>query len=584
MKRIVAWLRAITLGHVKSYVKLAAWMFVDSTVSTVPYGIMLIATLYFLTPLLNPGAPLPLGRMAILCGVLLAQAVAYYFVSKRTYIVACVGASKVIENARLSMGEKLRTLPMGFFSRRDAGDLTTMLLRDYNTVENNFTHMLPQVTVTVVRLLMAVVVFGLMDARMMVSLVGVIPLSLPMLYLSYRLSKRHSEKLLAVQQESNARTLEFLAGMQTLKAYGQSGTRFDALQRAFDKQRKSSIALEASIAPVGMLGRFILNCGTAVVMLAGTHFFLQGSLSAVQLILFLMASLTLYQPVISLFFFIADYTRLTRSAMRIREVMDEKPLPEPAQDAAPKDYAIAFDDVSFGYGHKEVLHRVRFDIPAKRLTALVGASGSGKSTVTRLIARFWDVNAGAIRMGGIPLTGMKADTLLSKVAMVFQDVYLFHDTVANNIAMGREGATREEVVAAAKKAAAHAFITALPNGYDTMVGEGGSTLSGGEKQRISIARALLKDAPVILLDEATASLDPENEVLIQHAINALVKDKTVVVIAHRLQSIRNADHIIVLREGQVAQQGTHDSLLGQEGIYRNLWNEQAQAGSWKLGS
>lgn len=223
-----------------------------------------------------------------------------------------------------------------------------------------------------------------------------------------------------------------------------------------------------------------------------------------------------------------------------------------------------------------MLEDVSLTFPEKTITALVGPSGSGKSTIARLTGRFWDVEKGQITLGGVSLKDMATETLLSQISMVFQDVYLFHDTIENNIRMGKEGATREEIIEAAKKASCHEFIMALPEGYDTMVGEGGSTLSGGEKQRISIARALLKDAPIVLLDEATASLDPENEVLIQSAISELVYEKTVIMVAHRLQSVVNADQIVVLDKGRVKEVGNHEELLRKNGMYAHLWEEQEQ--------
>jgi ATP-binding cassette subfamily B protein len=317
-------------------------------------------------------------------------------------------------------------------------------------------------------------------------------------------------------------------------------------------------------------------------MLCGGWLLTKGELSPFFYLVFLLVALNIYQPIMVIFSFIADFARTNRSAERIRELNKERPLQEPSCDCKPQGTDIVFENVFFSYGEKEVLHDISLKIPAKSLTALVGPSGSGKSTITRLVARFWDVDRGEITLGGIPITQMKTDTLLSKISMVFQDVYLFHDTIEENIRMGKPDATHEEIVAAAKTAACHNFISLLPDGYDTMVGEGGSTLSGGEKQRISIARALLKNAPVVLLDEATASLDPENEVLIQQAISALVADKTVIVIAHRLQSISNADQIIVLDNGRIAEAGMHDELLKEDGIYARLWQEQSSAGSWNL--
>lgn len=295
-----------------------------------------------------------------------------------------------------------------------------------------------------------------------------------------------------------------------------------------------------------------------------------------------MLTLTLYNPVLQLLTFIADFSRTTRSARRIADLFDEQPLPEPVMSQTPSSMEIVFDHVCFGYGEQMVLHNLSLRIPAQAITALVGPSGSGKSTITRLIARFWDVDTGEIRLGGVPLTAMTSDDLLAKISIVFQDVYLFHDTIAGNIRMGKPDASDAEVVAAAKAAACHDFIMSLPQGYDTVVGEGGSTLSGGERQRISIARAMLKDAPIVLLDEATASLDPQNEVLIQQAIASLVAEKTVVVIAHRLASIMNADHIVVLEDGRVAEQGTHTQLMQRNGRYAALWHEQQQAESWQL--
>ena len=275
--------------------------------------------------------------------------------------------------------------------------------------------------------------------------------------------------------------------------------------------------------------------------------------------------------------------RINQCVEKLSDLKEEQPLAveDPAQTTERSD--IAFRDVHFSYdGKEEVIRGISLTIPERKFAALVGASGSGKTTVARLLARFWDISTGEITIGGVPITSMTQEHLLSKISMVFQDVYLFHDTIAENIRLGRPDATDAEIIAAAKAAACHDFIKALPDGYETMVGEGGSTLSGGEKQRISIARAILSDAPIVFLDEATASLDPENEVLIQRAIDALVQNKTVLVIAHRLQSVMNADKIIVLDDGRIVEQGTHEELLQKHGKYAALWENQQRAGNWKL--
>lgn len=582
MSKFKKWFNTITFGETKTYLKLCLWNFLDGFVMSIPYSIMMIAIYFLLIPLENKGESLNTNALLILCLILLAQAIAYFFVRKKTYMDICVGFAKSTKKARITMGEHLRKLSMGFYSKRDAGDLSTVLLRDYFEVENLAAGLIPQVSVILVRLILSIILLSIFDWRMMLALMLVIPIALPFAFLSYKSMGKVSTKLLEIQQEAASRTLEYVGGIQTLKAFNLAGEHFTALKDTFKNQRKNSIKMESAAAPIGMVGRFILNCGIGVVMLCGALFLTKGELTPFFYLVFLLIALNIYQPIMIIFSFISDYARTNRSAERIDELNNEKSLTEPQKELIPTNTDIEFKNVSFSYSNKEVLHNISLKLKAKSLTALVGPSGSGKSTVTRLIARFWDVNKGEITLGGVPITKITSDTLLSKISMVFQDVYLFHDTIEENIRMGKPNATKEEIINAAKTAACHDFIMSLPNGYDTIVGEGGSTLSGGEKQRISIARALLKNAPIVLLDEATASLDPENEVLIQQAISALVADKTVIVIAHRLQSISNADQIIVLKDGQIFEQGTHESLMKQNGVYYNLWEEQSKAGSWSL--
>ncbi len=279
---------------------------------------------------------------------------------------------------------------------------------------------------------------------------------------------------------------------------------------------------------------------------------------------------------------IVGMNRINESVKRIDNVLYQPELTVEGNEI-PTTFEVDYENVSFSYdGKRNVLSDIQFHADQGMVCGIVGPSGSGKSTVTKLIGRFWDVDSGEITLGGVSVKDMPTEELLGKISVVFQDVYLFHDTIEQNIKMGKEDATREEVIEAAKKASCHEFIMSLPDGYDTMVGEGGSTLSGGEKQRISIARALLKDAPIVLLDEATASLDPENEVLIQSAISELVFDKTVIIVAHRLQSIMNADQIVVLDDGNVRETGTHTELLEKDGMYAHLWQEQSRAGNWSI--
>ncbi|MCR4599889.1 MAG: ABC transporter ATP-binding protein/permease [Acetatifactor sp.] len=583
MKGFREWFHTMTLGQTKKYIRLLLWCLFDSFVVSIPYAVMVLAVYVLLIPIASPGLQLPLDRIWLLVGILGAQFISYLFVRKKSYLDFCIGFVGTTKTSRIEMGEHLRKLSMGFFSNRDAGDLSTVLLRDYSEIENFAQQILPQVATILIRFSLAIVVLSAFDVRMMLAVFIVIPLALPFALISMKRMEKAGELLQTSQQEAAAGILEYVGGIRTLKAFHMAGEHFETLKDTLNRQRQASVNIETkAAAPVSMLGRFVLNCGIGLVMAVGALLMFKGRLQVFYYIAFLLLTLTIYDPVLSLFTFIADLTRTTRSGRRIRALFEEKPLPEPKESKKPSGTEIVFSDVSFGYGDKDVLHQVNLTFPEKSVTALVGPSGSGKSTITRLIARFWDANAGMVTFGGIPIKEMTSEDLLSNISMVFQDVYLFQDTIEGNIRMGRSDATHEEVVEAAQKAACHDFIMSLPEGYDTMVGEGGSTLSGGEKQRISIARALLKDAPVILLDEATSSLDPENEVLIQQAISALVEDKTVIVIAHRLQSVCNADQIVVLDGGRVEEIGNHEQLLAKNGLYAKLWNEQNHAGNWRI--
>ena len=336
---------------------------------------------------------------------------------------------------------------------------------------------------------------------------------------------------------------------------------------------RARVRLEAYPGALGTCYNGILGIGFVVILLLSTYFYFGGTLSIPVFLVFLVIGYQFYQPLLSAALFFMEGRYMNIAAERMKDVLDTKPLKEPEMSRSPEGYDIEFKDVSFSYLKTVVLRDVSFRAGEGTVTALVGPSGSGKTTITNLIARFWDVDSGSISIGGVDVRDMSADELFSHLSMVFQEVYLFRDTIFNNIRVGKADATKEEIIAAAKAAQAHEFIEKLPNGYDTMVGEGGSTLSGGEK-----------DAPVVLLDEATASLDPENELAIQEALNVLVNSKTLIVIAHRLTTVADADEIIVLKNGRVAESGTHEELLGKRGQYFRMWQEQEKAGGWTFES
>jgi ABC-type multidrug transport system fused ATPase/permease subunit len=515
--------------------------------------------------------------MVGLVGVYVGQ----YIFNRLAYGTLLRADSAVHRSLRLHLADTMRRLPLGFFTRRDAGTVDALFTTNIMFLEPRVP--LDLILITVVTPMLVFLVMLRTDWRLaLVALIG-FPLAFLVLGQTVRVFARVWEAQMKARTAANSRMVEYIQGIGVIRAFNLAGARFGQFTRAMSDYRIASTRTVTAISPAMAAFMMTVELGMVAVLIGGALWYLGGSLTAETYLLFMFLGLAFFAPLMALGDMLG-FNRIIRNSVRnINEFLKTPLLPEPVHGIRPNGYDIAFDGVTFGYDDHPVLNTVSFTIPEKSLVALVGPSGSGKTTITSLIARFWDVTGGSIRIGGVDVRAMTTDTLLSNITMVFQDVYLFNDTVLNNIRFGNPNATDEQVFAAARAAQCHDFIVEMPEGYLTVVGEGGGTLSGGQKQRISIARAILKDAPIVLLDEATASIDPENERLVQQAFNALTANKTLIVIAHRLNTVQYADNIIVLDEGRVVQQGTHSELIGRDGMYRRFWQERQKARSWKLG-
>lgn len=524
-----------------------------------------------------------LVSMAWLIGGLAAcmacQYVFCYLSSKDTY----VSSYDLARHIRLRQGEHIRKLPMGFFSANRVGDVNDTMTTGISHVEGVFSHKFPMLVSSLSLPIALAALMILVDWRMALATLSTVPLAIPMFIWSLRVMKKRSGLRAIAQVDSVSRCVEYVQGIKIIKSFNVTGKRFNSLRQSLWDFREASVKLEAFIEIPLLVYTVIVEAGFIVVLLAGTYLLFGGQVTAATFFMFLVLSLGLYRPIQELAVYAAVLKLYSNSVEKIERLEAEKEIKNEDKGSIPGDFRIEFKGVTFGYGQATVLHDVTFTVPEKSIVALVGPSGSGKTTIMNLIARFWDIDKGEILIGGVNVKDMSPERLLSYMSMVFQDVYLFNDTILNNIKIGRQGATREEVSEAARAAGCHEFISKLPAGYDTMVGEGGCTLSGGEKQRISIARAILKDAPILLLDEATASMDPENEVIIQSALDRLTENKTIFLIAHRLSTVMAADKIIVLAEGRVIEESSHEGLLAKNGLYRRLWESQQKSKGWRIG-
>ena len=483
---------------------------------------------------------------------------------------------------RIEIGEKIKRVPMGFFSSFSLGRLTAIATSSLSQAEMWVPMLLVLVLGGVLNTL--VFVLGTLIFNVKVGLVaaaGVIVFFIVTSMMEKK-SSANADKMTETQTRLTKEVLATLQGMQVIKSYNLGGENNRALRKSIKDTSRILLDLEKSVAPYTVIQRIVMGITTVAMVYVSLNLNLSGELPLAETILMIMASFIIFEGLIGAGSNMA-ILRACENAIDSVGFIDSMPDMKEGSITEPiKNHNIVFKDVSFSYDDRPILKDVSAEIKENTMTAIVGPSGSGKTTFCNLIARFWDVNSGEILIGGKNIKDYKIENLMNSISMVFQDVYLFEDTIENNIKFGKQNASHEEVVQAAKKARCHEFIEALPEGYNTLIREGGASLSGGEKQRISIARAMLKDADIIIFDEATANIDPENEDKLKEAIESLTKNKTVIMIAHRLKTIRNADQILVLKDGEIVERGSHEELIKNNGLYSDLINAKAKAESWKL--
>ncbi|MEL7563831.1 MAG: ABC transporter ATP-binding protein [Dehalobacterium sp.] len=558
------------------------------TITNLSLMLPFIVTIQVFAELLKPlmGQEISWMMMWILLGCGIVAAILVFLASKNDYKKTYITSYLEAETSRISIAEHIRKLPMSFFNSKDLSELTTNIMADCSTTEHVLSHVVPQLCANAISITIICAMMAIFDWRMALAVFCTVPIALVVILGSKKIQNKLSEKHVEAKLKASGQVQEYLEGIKVIKACGLDGPKFSALDGALRLMMKMAIKMEFGTGVFVTGAQMILQAGVGLTVFAGTYLLTSGKIELIPLLMFLVIVVRIYGPIIVEYTLLPElfYHRIATKRMRtllttsVMEGDGEKPI---------TNWNIDFEHVSFSYNAKNpredvVIKNLTVSIPSDAITALVGPSGCGKSTISRLIARFWDVNEGGVKIGGVDVKTLDPEHLMGYMSFVFQDVVLFNDTVYNNIRIGNMAATEEQVLEAAKAACCEEFVSALPDGYQTMLGENGSTLSGGERQRISIARALLKNAPIVLLDEATASLDPENEVLIQQAISKLIEGKTVIVIAHRLRTVAGADKIIVLDDGSLVEEGTHETLMQNKGLYEKLYRIQQESLGWSV--
>lgn len=488
----------------------------------------------------------------------------------------------MFRNYRLSIGERMRRAPMGYFSEQKLGSIQTVLTTTVTELEQYSMLAIMDLTGGVLMTSVMMVFFLFYNPVFALITLAGLGAGMWVLHIIQKAATKHTPNVLAAQENMTTQALEYIKGISVLRAFSQDEGSEEAVYQAFDQKRQADLEQEYASLPLLKIYQAVYKVTGCILMFAAVALYLAESITLPYCLMFIIAAFLVYSEMEQMGDGAFLARKITTELNRLETVTDMPEMDTSKEELKPQNFDIELRNVSFGYDHRRVIDHVSAKVPQGTTCAIVGPSGSGKTTLCNLIARFWDVQEGQVLVGGQDVKQYTADSLMKHVSMVFQNVYLFNDTIENNIRFGNPAATHGEIVEAAKRAQCHDFISALPMGYDTMVGEGGSTLSGGEKQRISIARAILKDAPIVILDEATSSIDPENEHALLAAMKELTTGKTLLSIAHRLTTVRDAEQILVIDKGRVVQKGVHAQLMEEEGIYRRFWKQREAAIGWKL--
>ena len=554
----------------------------------VPLGLSLYVLRYFLARIMQQGFQVP--NVWAVSAAALAMIAVLFILEKLKYGKTYNGAYEEAANVRISLAESLRKLPLSYFGRRDLSYLTSTLLNDVTLIEESLSHAVPELFGGIISILIAAALLAFLDWRMTIALFIFAFAGFFIIVAARSVLDKKAKQAFAQKDLIYDSLQQMIDNIKVLKSSDKKAVYVQKLKNDITESTYITLKAEAVGGAFIFGSAAIVRFGFPLVISYGAYLLSQGRIELLTYIVFLLVSCRIFDPLTTVFMMLGEFF-LMMIAVERKQAIVNYPKQTGSETFKPNGYDIRYDNVSFSYNEsngkdadsdteENTVSGIDFTAKQGEITALVGHSGCGKSTIARLAARFWDASSGTVSVGGVDVSTVDPETLLAAFSIVFQDVVLFNDTVYNNILIGNRNATKEQVLAAAKAAQCDSFIEKLPQGYDTEIGENGYTLSGGERQRLSIARALLKDAPIILLDEATAALDPENETLIQHAIGTLIKGKTVIVIAHRLRTVENADKIIVLNKGMIAETGTHAELMEKNGIYRQMYRLQRESEQW----